>query len=68
MSELAASVLAEGAEIQLPIPTWGFALIAAAVFGLLGFITYSFRDVATRHHIRYQHNADHTESTGQGEH
>jgi hypothetical protein len=28
---------------------WVFAVIAAAIFTILGFVTYSFRDVANRH-------------------
>jgi hypothetical protein len=35
---------------------WVFAVIAAAIFTILGFVTWSFRDVANRH-------ADKTSST-----
>lgn len=44
-------ILAEAHEELAPMvaPPWVFAAIAAAIFILLGFITYSYRDVANRH-------------------
>jgi len=44
-------LLAEVHEELAPIvaPPWVFAAIAAAVFLMLGFVTYSYRDVANRH-------------------
>jgi hypothetical protein len=39
----------------LVAPTWVFAAIAAAVFLVLGFVTFSFRDVANRHSDRTAH-------------
>ena len=48
---LLASILvaAEEAPAPLLLPAWAFALIAAAIFVLLGFVTWSYRDVANRH-------------------
>lgn len=44
------TVLAETEELApLIMPTWAFAGIAAGVFVLLGFVTWSFRDVSNRH-------------------
>ncbi len=40
---------AEEAPATLIFPTWVFPIIAACVFILLGFICWSFRDVANRH-------------------
>ncbi|WP_225732828.1 hypothetical protein [Pseudoclavibacter sp. CFCC 11306] len=34
----------------MPMPPWGFALVAAVVFILLGLIVFSYRDVNNRHH------------------
>jgi len=44
-------LLAETHEELAPMvaPPWVFAAIAAAVFILLAFVTYSYRDVANRH-------------------
>ena len=51
MLSLAASVLAglEEAPAPLILPPIAFAGIAAAIFIILAFITWSFRDVANRH-------------------
>jgi len=50
MSVLSTIVLAaEEAKIPLFFPSWVFPLIAIAVFVALGFIVWSFRDVANRH-------------------
>jgi hypothetical protein len=48
---LLAAVIAEHEEELAPLvlPPIAFAGIAAAVFILLGFITWSFRDVSNRH-------------------
>jgi len=47
---LIASVLAETEELApLLMPPIAFALVAVAVFTALGFVTWSFRDVANRH-------------------
>jgi protein-S-isoprenylcysteine O-methyltransferase Ste14 len=43
------AVLAEVEHTQLPLPTWGYGLIALIVFIALGFVVWSFRDVANRH-------------------
>jgi uncharacterized integral membrane protein len=50
MSLLHAVVLAEAeAHLELFFPAWVFPLIAALIFTALGFIIFSFRDVANRH-------------------
>lgn len=47
---LLATVLAETEELApLLAPPIVFSLIAVAVFAALGFVTWSFRDVANRH-------------------
>lgn len=46
----AAVVAEEHRELaELVFPTWVFPLIAAVVFVALGYIFFSFRDVANRH-------------------
>jgi len=53
MSQLFAfltSVAEEHEELApLIMPGWAFAAIAVGVFVLIGFVTWSFRDVANRH-------------------
>lgn len=43
--------LAEGAAhaVELPFPAFFFGVIAMAVFLLIGWVTWSYRDVANRH-------------------
>jgi hypothetical protein len=43
--------LAEGAAhaVELPFPSFFFGVIAMAVFLLMGWVTWSYRDVANRH-------------------
>lgn len=36
----------------LVAPTWVFAAIAAAIFLVMGFVTFAYRDVANRHSDR----------------
>ncbi len=43
------SVFAEVAPATLVMPNWAFPLIAAGIFTVLGFVTWSYRDVANRH-------------------
>lgn len=40
---------AEEVKLALFFPAWVFPIIAAAVFVTLGFVVWSFRDVANRH-------------------
>ncbi|MCF8535291.1 MAG: hypothetical protein K9G66_00185 [Rhodoluna sp.] len=44
-------ILAEGAVhgVELPFPSFFFGVIAMAVFLLMGWVTWSYRDVANRH-------------------
>ena len=44
----------------LVMPAWGFPLIAAIVFTFMGFVVYSFRDVANRH----SHKTDGSAASG----
>ena len=54
------NILANAAEVTYPFPTFVFGLIGFGVFVLLGFITWSFRDVANRHdHKTTQDNKGH---------
>ncbi|WP_341954458.1 hypothetical protein [Salinibacterium sp. TMP30] len=47
------NVLASGEELApLILPVLAFPLIAAVVFTTLGFVTWSFRDVANRHAVQ----------------
>jgi nitrate reductase NapE component len=43
------SVVAAATETTLVTPTWIYPVVAATVFVALGFIVWSFRDVANRH-------------------
>ena len=43
---------------ELPIPALAYGIIAMSVFIVLGFVVYSYRDVANRH--------DHKKSSSQG--
>ena len=50
MSVLSTIVLAAAEDkLALFFPSWVFPLIALAVFVALGFVVWSFRDVANRH-------------------
>ena len=50
MSVLSTMVLAAAEDkVALFFPSWVFPLIAVAVFVALGFVVWSFRDVANRH-------------------
>ncbi|MBW4033308.1 MAG: hypothetical protein HIU88_11720 [Acidobacteria bacterium] len=61
------SVLAQEAPATLVMPNWAFPLIAAAIFTTLGFITWSYRDVANRHTTKVDEHADHSDA-GHGHH
>jgi hypothetical protein len=65
---LFAAVLAEGEELApLLMPPLAFAGIAVAIFITLGFISWSFRDVANRHSDKTGGTASHGgESHGAG--
>jgi hypothetical protein len=47
--ELHTLILAAAGDIELPMPTWGYGVTAAAVFLVLALVTYSYRNVANRH-------------------
>jgi hypothetical protein len=61
------SLLAEEAAAPLVMPNWAFPLIAAGIFTLLGFITWSFRDVSNRHSNKTAGSSDHSDA-GHGQH
>lgn len=42
-------LLAEGAGVELPFPSFIFGVIAMSAFLLIGWVTWSYRDVANRH-------------------
>jgi hypothetical protein len=42
-------ILAAAGEIELPIPTWAYGVIAGVAFVALMLVTYSYRNVANRH-------------------
>jgi hypothetical protein len=47
--DVQALILAAAGEIELPIPTWGYGVIAGVVFTALLLVTFSYRNVANRH-------------------
>lgn len=49
---LLAVAAAEEHAAPLVMPNWAFALTAFIIFVVLGFVTWSFRDVANRHSDR----------------
>ena len=53
---LFAVLAAEEQAAPLIMPNWAFALTAFIVFLFLGFMTWSFRDVANRHSHRVPAN------------
>jgi len=52
-------LLASAAEIPLIAPPIVFPLVGAALFALLGFVTWSFRDVAYRHSQKFDATRTH---------
>lgn len=55
---LLAVAAAEEHMAPLMMPNWAFALTAALIFVVLGFVTWSFRDVANRHSHRVDSSGD----------
>ncbi len=58
------ALVAEIAPVTLIFPNWVFPVIAAAAFVALGFVVWSFRDVANRHSHKvkgsvHAHGTDH---------
>lgn len=53
------SQMVEEAHVQLPFPGVVFGVIAMGVFILLGFVTWSYRDVANRHDHKQGHSEGH---------
>ena len=42
-------ILAAAGDVELPIPTWAYGVIAGVAFVALMLVTYSYRNVANRH-------------------
>ena len=53
------TLLTEEAPAHLFMPNWAFAAIAAGVFVVLGFISWSYRDVANRHADKTTFSGEH---------
>ncbi|MCY7289446.1 MAG: hypothetical protein LH624_14670 [Cryobacterium sp.] len=51
-------VLAETAEVALPMPTFLYGIVGLVVFAALGFVVWSYRDVANRHQAKAKAYAD----------
>ncbi len=49
MSHLTALLAATETHVELPMPTWAYGAIALAIFAVLGFVIWTYRDVANRH-------------------
>lgn len=47
--EISGLILAAAGDVELPIPTWGYGVIAGVAFVALMLVTYSYRNVANRH-------------------
>jgi hypothetical protein len=45
----AAAVLAEEAVAKIPMEPWVYGVIALCIFAALGFVLFTYRDVANRH-------------------
>jgi hypothetical protein len=52
-------ITAAEAGLQLPFPSFVFGIIAISTFILLGFVTFSYRDVANRHDHKSSNNSAH---------
>ena len=53
---------------ELPMETWVYGLIALIIFGLLAFVTASYRDVANRHRAKAEAYAARHGGEGHGGH
>ena len=53
------TLVAEEAPAHLIMPNWAFAAIAAGVFIVLAFISWSYRDVANRHSDKTPAGSEH---------
>jgi heme/copper-type cytochrome/quinol oxidase subunit 2 len=51
-------VLAETGHVALPMPIFVYGVIALVVFAALGFVVWSYRDVANRHQAKAKAYAD----------
>lgn len=47
--DMQALILAAAGDVELPIPTWAYGVIAGGVFTALLLVTFSYRNVANRH-------------------
>jgi protein-S-isoprenylcysteine O-methyltransferase Ste14 len=63
------AVLAEVGHTELPVPTWVYGLVALIIFAALGFVLWTYRDVANRHSAKADaYAAAHGRATGHGGH
>ena len=54
---------------ELFMPPWGFGLTAIIIFAVLGFVIWTYRDVANRHsHRTGPHAAEHATAPGATHH
>ncbi len=53
------TLLAEAAENASGVPAYVFPLVGALFFAFLGFVTWSFRDVAYRHSHKFEATRHH---------
>lgn len=49
MTHLTMLLAAAETHVELPMPTWAYGAIAISIFTVLGFVIWSYRDVANRH-------------------
>ncbi|RWZ61611.1 hypothetical protein ELQ92_09415 [Labedella populi] len=47
----------EAHHTELPMPAFMFGVVAAVIFAILGFVMFSYRDVANRHRTMSQASA-----------
>jgi hypothetical protein len=63
------AVLAEAEHVALPMPTWAYGLTGLIIFGALGFVVWTYRDVANRHQAKAAaYAAAHGGGSGHGGH
>lgn len=46
------AVLAEAEHVALPMPTWAYGALGLVIFFALGFVVWTYRDVANRHQAK----------------
>jgi hypothetical protein len=51
---------------ELPFPAWVFGVIGIVVFFTLGFVTFTYRDVANRHRAKFNRGPAPEQGHGSG--